>query len=56
MKGLERGGKPGGRRRRAVEVLPGPDCWNQQPWLWRGVLEPQAHRLRPEGLSLRGMF
>jgi hypothetical protein len=49
--------KPGGRRRGTVEVLPGPDCWNEHPWrLVRVALEPEANRLRPEGLSLSTAF
>jgi hypothetical protein len=54
----QRRGKPGGRRRRTVKVLPGPGCWNGHPWrLSRAALEPEAHRLRrPEGLSLREYF
>ena len=53
----QRRGKPGGRRRRTVKVLPGPDRWNGHPWrLARAALEPEAHRLRPEGLSLSTTF
>jgi hypothetical protein len=50
---LERRGKPVGRRRRTVAVLPGRDYWNDHPWrLARVALEPAAHRLRPEGWLL----
>ena len=44
-------GEPGGRRRRTVEVLAGPDPWNKQPMgLTRLAIEAKIHRLRPEAL------
>jgi hypothetical protein len=41
-----------GRRRRAVEVLSGPDPWNKQRTGLAGVaIEGKTHRLRPEGFA-----
>jgi hypothetical protein len=46
-------GKRVGRRRKTVQMLPHPSCWNEQYWrLARAVLEPETHRLPPKGLSL----
>src|SRR5688572_1203450 len=41
----ERRGKPGGHRRRTVQVLPGPNYWNQHHWAGEGglgVRDPSA--------------
>src|SRR5919106_5592443 len=44
-------GEAAGRRRRAVEVLSGPDPWNKQRTGLAGVaIEAKTHRLRPEAL------
>ena len=44
-------GEAGGGRRRAVEVLAGPDPWNKQGTGLAGVaFEAKTHRLRSEAL------
>jgi len=49
-----RRGEPGGHRRMAVQVMPGPEGGRTHPSGLAGpAFEAQVYRLRPEGLSLR---